>query len=273
MPRIHAGSRLLVLVGDPVNHSLSPAMHNAAITALGLDAVYVALRADATALPHLIRGLEAVGVAGNVTLPHKAAVAQLLIRLTSIAKDLGAVNTFWPEGGRLVGDNTDVPGLLDALDPLDAQGPWLVAGTGGSARAVAAAAREKGVTLLVRSRDPGRAAAFVAWAREIGTDALVDDGTPALTAINATPLGLKPDDPLPFPDERLDGCRAALDLVYRPGETAWVRRLRARGVSAADGRRMLVAQGAYAFERFFPGCRAPREIMTAAVKRELEGEG
>ncbi|GIW50942.1 MAG: shikimate dehydrogenase (NADP(+)) [Gemmatimonadales bacterium] len=273
MPKVRASSRLLVVVGDPIKHSLSPAMHNAAITALGLDAVYVALRAEATALPHLIRGLEAVGVAGNVTLPHKTAVAQLLIRLTPVAKDLGAVNTFWPEGGRLVGDNTDVPGLLDALDPLDPHGPWLVAGTGGSARAVAAAAREKAVTLLIQSRDPARAAAFAAWARELGTDALVDDGRPVGTAINATPLGLRPDDPLPFSDERLDGCRAALDLVYRPGGTPWVRRLKARGIRAADGRSMLVAQGAYAFERFFPGCRAPREIMAAAVERALKETG
>lgn len=244
-------------------------MHNAAIVALGLDAVYVPLRADATALPHLIRGLEAVGVAGNVTVPHKTAVAQLLIRLTPIAKDLGAVNTFWPEAGRLVGDNTDVPGLLEALEPLEPVGPWLVAGTGGSARAVAAAARERGVTLLVQSRDSARAAAFAAWARELGVTALPDDGRPAGTAINTTPLGLKPDDPFPFSDERLDGCRAALDLVYRPGETPWVRRLKARGIRACDGRSLLVAQGAHAFERFFPGYQAPREIMAAAVEREL----
>lgn len=270
MPRVSASSRLLVVLGDPVSHSLSPAMHNAAITALGLNAVYVALRVDTTALPHLIRALEAVGVAGNVTLPHKTAVARLLIRLTPIAKELGAVNTFWPEGGRLVGDNTDVSGLLDALDSLDPEGPWLVAGTGGSARAVAAAARERGVTLLVRSRDAARAATFAAWARQLGADALVDDGRPAGTAINATPLGLNPQDPLPFSDERLDGCRAALDLVYRPGGTPWVRRLKARGIPAADGRSMLVAQGAHAFERFFPGCRAPREIMAAAVERELK---
>lgn len=271
MPQIRATSRVLVVVGDPIRHSLSPAMHNAAITALGLNTVYVPIRADGVALAHVIRGLEAVGIAGNVTLPHKVAVAQLLIRLTPIAKDLGAVNTFWAEGGRLVGDNTDVAGLLDALEPLGTTGPWLVAGTGGSARAVAAAARERAVTLLVRSRDPARAAAFAAWAREIGTDALVDDGRPAGTAVNATPLGLRPDDPFPIPDQRLNGCRAALDLVYCAGETRWVRACRRRGIQAADGRGMLVAQGAYAFERFFPGTMAPREVMAAAITRELGG--
>jgi shikimate dehydrogenase len=91
------------------------------------------------------------------------------------------------------------------------------------------------------------------------------------TAINATPLGLKPQDALPFANERLAGCRAALDLVYAPGETRWVRECRARKLSAADGRVMLVAQGAHAFERFFPGIAAPREIMTGAVERALSG--
>lgn len=269
MTRVLATSRVLVVVGDPVRQSLSPAMHNAAIAALGLDAVYIPIRADAVALPHVIKAFEAVGIPGNVTVPHKLAVAQLLIRLTAAAQELGAVNTFFPEGGRLVGDNTDVAGLLDALDRLEPQSPWLVVGTGGSARAVAAAARERSARLLVRSRDPARATTFAAWAREIGVDAQPDDGQSAATAINATPLGLKPGDPPPIPADRLDGCRAAFDLVYAPSETAWVRACRARGLKAADGRAMLVAQGAYAFERFFPGVAAPREIMAAAVRQAL----
>lgn len=244
-------------------------MYGAAITALGLDAVYVALRADAGALPHVIRAFEAVGIAGNATLPHKIAVAQLLIRLTPLAKELEAVNTFWPDGGRLVGDNTDVPGVLDALEQLEASGPWLVAGTGGAARAVAAAARALDVTLLVRSRGTDRARTFVGWARSIGVDAQVDDGRAIHTVINATPLGLQPTDEPPVPRERLDGCRAALDLVYAPGETRWVRECRAQRLRAADGRRMLVAQGARAFERFFPEADPPRDVMAAAVDRAL----
>ncbi len=269
MTRVQATSRVLAVVGDPVQHSLSPAMHNAAIGALGLDAVYIPVRADGVALAHVIKAFEAVGVAGNVTLPHKLAVAQLLIRLTATAQELGAVNTFFPEGGRLVGDNTDVPGLLDALDGLGPEGPWLVAGTGGSARAAAAAAKARGAQVLVHSRDPARAGSFAAWAREMGVDALPDDGRPVGTAINATPLGLKPTDPPPIPADRLNGCRVALDLVYAPGETGWIRWCRARGLRAADGRGILVAQGAYAFERFFPGTVAPREIMAAAVRQAL----
>ncbi|MBI4421421.1 MAG: shikimate dehydrogenase [Gemmatimonadetes bacterium] len=271
MTRVAASSRVLAIVGDPVGHSLSPTMYNAAIAALGLNAVYVAIHADGVALPHVIRAFEAVGVAGNVTVPHKVAVAQLLIRLTPGAKELGAVNTFWSESGRLVGDNTDLAGAFDALDRLEAPPPWLVAGTGGAARAVAAAVRARGGTLGVLSRDPARARGFVEWARSVGCDAVVDDGRAVGTVINATPLGLKADDPLPVPSARLDGSRAALDLVYRPGETRWVRECRRLGLRAADGRLMLVAQGTHAFERFFPGTVAPREIMAAAVERELSG--
>jgi len=258
-----------VLIGDPVDHSLSPAMHNAAITALGIDAVYIALRVEKSALPHVMRALEALGLSGNVTVPHKVSVANLLIRVTSLAKELGAVNTFWPEGGRLVGDNTDVRGLMDALNPLDPEGPWLVNGTGGAARAVAVAAREAGVPLLVQSRDRERAADFAAWASSIGVESSADDGSPVGTALNATPLGLRSSDGLPFGEDRLNGCRVAMDLVYAEGGTRWVRLCLERGMRAADGREMLVSQGGHAFQRFFPGETAPMEIMAAAVDREL----
>ena len=269
MTSVSATSRTLAIIGDPIDHTLSPAMHNAAIAALGLDAVYIAIRTDASALPHVFRAFEAVGIAGNVTVPHKVAVAQLLIRVTSLAKELGAVNTFWPENGRLVGDNTDVRGVLDALEPLQTEGPWLVAGTGGGARAVAAAARERNVAMMISSRQHDRAVKFAMWAQELGVNARVDDGTPILTAINATPLGLKPDDPLPIADERLSGCRAVLDLVYARGGTRWVKRCRERGLRASDGRTILVAQGAHSFERLFSEQKAPREVMLAAVERAL----
>jgi shikimate dehydrogenase len=269
--RIGASSRLLAVIGDPVAHSLSPAMQNAAITALGLDAVYVAIHVDPPGVAHVIRAFEAVGVAGNVTVPYKLDVARLLIRLTPIAAELETVNTFWPEGERLLGDNTDVQGLLDAVADLEADGPWLVAGTGGAARAVAAAARERDVALLVRSREPEHATHFVAWGRELGLSQIaVDDGRSAGVAINATPLGLRADDDDPFPAERLEQGTAALDLVYAPGHTRWIRGCRERGLRAEDGRTMLVAQGARAFERFFAGHAAPRAVMAAALERALE---
>jgi shikimate dehydrogenase len=269
--RIRGSSRPFAVIGDPIAHSLSPAMYNAAFGALGLDAVYVPIRTDASALPHVIRAFEAVGIGGNVTIPHKMAVAQLLIRVTSLAKEIGAVNTFWPEGGRLVGDNTDVRGIIDALEALEPEGPWLVSGAGGAARAVAAAARDMNLPLLVRSRNRDRMLSFVAWAEEIGADCRADDGSAVGTAINATPLGLRSSDPLPFSGRKLNGCRAALDLVYATSGTRWIRKCRELGMRAQDGRSMLVAQGMHAFQRFFPGTVAPREVMTAAVERALAG--
>ncbi len=269
MSGVKATSRVLAVIGDPVSHSLSPVMYNAAIACLGIDAVYTAIPTDHSAVPHVLRAFEAVGIAGNVTVPHKLTVAQLLIRLTPIAKELEAVNTFWPDGGRLIGDNTDVRGVLDALEPLGATGPWLVIGTGGAARAVAAAARERDVPIYVRSRAVSRGGEFVEWAQGIGVDARIDDGTTIQTVVNATPIGLEPSDDVPVAPSRLKGCRAALDLVYAPGETRWIRECRAGGMRAVDGRAVLVNQGVVAFERFFPSAKAPREVMEAAVRRAL----
>jgi shikimate dehydrogenase len=261
------------VLGDPVRHSLSPEMHNAAIAALGLNAVYVALPVPTHALARTLETCAMLGIAGNLTVPLKEAGAAVVPHLSDLGRRLGAINTFWPEDGELHGDNTDVPGLSAVLAELAAPGPWLLCGTGGSARAVAAVAGSAGVRLLVRSRDPARAAAFCDWCRRLdqAPDAVPDDGGTVGTAINATPVGLDAADPEPVPPERVSGTRVALDLVYRAGETAWVRACRARGLRALDGRELLLAQGVVAFERFFPGQRAPREQMRAAIRRALSG--
>jgi shikimate dehydrogenase len=269
--RVRATSRLLAVLGDPIAHSLSPEMHNAAIAGLGLDAVFVALRVPLDAVAAVLDACAALGVAGNVTVPLKQAAAAHVGQLTPLARALGAVNTFWTDGGVLHGDNTDVAGLDETLGALGAEPPWLVCGSGGSARALAAAAGRRGVPLLVRSRSAERARAFCRWAATLDGHPTVipDDGRPIATVVNATPLGLSPDDAEPLPESRWRGAAVALDLVYRPGETTWVRACRARGLRAADGRDVLVAQGAHAFERFFPGQPAPREMMRAAVARAL----
>lgn len=265
---ISGSARVFAILGDPVSHSLSPAMHNAAFHALGLDAVYVPLRCRAEDVPLLIGGLTRAAGGGNVTVPHKEAAALAVARLEPRAAALAACNTFWAEDGRAAGDNTDVLGLLDALDRLaPPRGPWLVAGTGGSARAVAGAARERGTPLAVRSRDPARAIAFASWARELGVPPA--DPSECGVLINATPVGLVPGDPPPIPADVAPAAEVALDLVYLRGETPWVRSLRSRGLRTADGRTMLVGQGAAAFERWFPGVRAPREIMRATVDAAL----
>lgn len=261
-----------MVIGDPVAHSLSPAMHNAAFRALGLDAVYVAMRVSNDALPQVLAMQAATGGAGNVTVPHKEAVERSVARKTDVCVRVGACNTFWAEDGVLIGDNTDVQGVSAALEKIGATNTkrWLVTGTGGSARAVAVAAADRGATLFVRSRDRARGQAFATWASGIGAKATAAN-TPVEVdvAINATPLGLTGHDPLPIDINHLPGVQCALDLVYAPGETRWVHTLRERGVVAADGREMLVQQGAAAFERFFPGVDAPVEVMRAAVVRAL----
>lgn len=269
---ISASTRLLAVIGDPVAHSLSPVMHNAAIRALGLDAAYLALRAPAATLPSLLSALAAVGGAGNITLPHKEAAERCIPRKTELCIRAGACNTFWTEQGTLVGDNTDVPGILACLQLLgvDGAGNWLLIGTGGAARAAAIAAAEARVQLHVLSRDAARAGAFADWARNRGVRAEPARG--ALepdVAINATPLGLKETDPLPLDLARTKSLSAALDLVYAPGGTRWVRALRDAGVRAQDGRELLVRQGAAAFSRFFPDQVAPIDVMRAAIDRAL----
>jgi shikimate dehydrogenase len=274
--RIQASSRVLAVLGDPITHSVSPEMHNAAIAGLGLDAVYVAFRVRRADLPAVLETCRRLAIAGNLTVPLKQEAAAHLGALTPLAQALGAVNTLWADDGVLWGDNTDVAGIEETLAALGAEPPWLVCGTGGSARAVAAAAVRRGIPLRVRSRDVQRARAFCTWTRSLATalehepiPADPDDDRPVGTVINATPLGLAPADALPLPRARWRGAAVALDLVYRPGETAWVGACRADGLRAADGRMVLVAQGAHAFERFFPGTGAPRDLLRAAVERAL----
>lgn len=266
---INGRTRVFALLGDPVSHSLSPVMHNAAFHALGLEAVYVPLRCSADAVAPLVHALTAAGGGGNVTVPHKETAAEAVHRLRDRARAMGACNTFWAVGEEIVGDNTDAEGFLEALEGLDppSDSGWLVAGTGGSARAVIGAARERGARVAVLSRDPGRRERFEAWATSLGVQLVPPEICRVL--VNATPLGLHARDLVPIPPNLAPHAQVALDLVYAKGETPWVRALRARGLRAADGRSMLVAQGAAAFERWFPGVPAPREIMRAAVDGAL----
>ena len=198
--RIGSNTRLLAVLGDPIAHSLSPTMHNAALDALGVDAVYVALRVSPGTFSDTFRALGALGLAGNVTVPHKEAAERDVTRKTDLCARAGACNTYWVEQGALVGDNTDVPAIAAELEELGvAGGRWLVIGTGGSARAVALAAADAHADLSVHSRDARRATDFAAWASGLGVNARV--AKPPYTAdvvVNATPLGLAPDDPLPI---------------------------------------------------------------------------
>ncbi|MGH7533608.1 MAG: shikimate dehydrogenase family protein [Gemmatimonadales bacterium] len=265
---ISGRTRVFALLGDPVAHSLSPVMQNAAFRVLGLDAAYIALKCAADQVASLATALAAAGGGGNATIPHKGVLAAALARPSASVGTIGGANTFWGEGGALAGDNTDIAGILDALALLDVPGSaWRVIGTGGSARAVAAAAAERGAALAVRSRDETRAARFSEWAAGLGVTAA--DPSACEVLINATPLGLQGGDALPVRPQDHPRAKWALDLVYAPGATPWVRSAVRAGLRAQDGREVLVGQGRLALELWFPGTRAPVDVMRAAVQRAL----
>lgn len=262
---ISARTRAFALLGNPVGHSLSPAMHNAAFRALGLNAVYVALSCAAEDVAGLMRGLARAGGGGNVTVPHKLVAAQVARSVDR--RPLLACNTFWGEQGDVVGDETDPAGVRYAWEQLGAPpGDWLVLGTGGSALGTARAARDLGVGVRVMSRSPERAARFAHELEAQGTRPA--NGRIGLV-VNCTPLGLAAADALPLALAEVPAGAAALDLVYQPGQTRWVRALQGAGVVACDGRDVLLGQGIRAFERWFPGVGAPVEVMRAALDRHL----
>lgn len=265
---IGGSTRVFAILGDPVAHSISPAMHNAAFRALGLDAVYVALRANAADLPVLMRTLARAGGGGNVTVPHKETAAGLIDEPSARVQALVSCNTYWGADGKLRGDNTDIEGVLAALASLDAPASaWLIAGTGGSARAAVGAALERGAGVAVRSRDARRRQEFEEWVKGQGVTVVPAERCQVL--INCTPLGLHSGDHLPLAHEEAPHAQVALDMVYHRGQTAWVRQMQLEGLRASDGRLMLVAQGAAAFRRWFPDEDPPVEVMSAAVNDAL----
>lgn len=276
MPRTHsARTRLLALLGDPVAHSLSPRFQNAAILAAGFDAVYLALRCDRAGFPGLLRGIALAGGGGNITLPHKVAAAAAVDEPRPAVTRTGACNTFWLENDRVHGDNTDVEGFAAAARALigpPAGARALVLGAGGVARAAVAAlldARADAIHILNRSADAAHAlaAALDPRGRRVATiensGRLRREGYDLV--VNATSLGLSPDDPPPLDLGRLARVGAALDLVYRPGGTAWVLAARAAGIPTADGTEMLLRQGAASFRRWFPGVEPDLDAMRAAL--------
>jgi len=275
---IGAKTKLLALIGDPVGHSLSPAMHNAAFAADGLDFVYVALNVRTDDLPAAVRGAAALGLRGfNVTMPHKRAMVALVDELDVGAGISGAVNTVAIEGEKLRGFNTDGPGMIEACREagitLDGR-PIVLLGAGGAAASIAAAFCDEGIEKLhIVNRNPEHAATLADKLREAGKEAEIEvhptgalDGTVhAPIIVNATPLGMRDDDPLPLPPEYLDGGTALVDAVYRPGaETALVRQARDRGATVVTGQRMLLYQGVLA-QKLWTGRQPNVGVMEGAL--------
>lgn len=278
--------KLFALIGDPVGQSLSPAMHNAAFRALGLNCAYITLRVPKPTLANAIAGVRALGIAGlNVTIPHKISIISLLDELDESAKLVGAVNTVKNNQGKLIGFNTDGEGALRALEEkIDSvKGKEVVLlGAGGAARAIAFSLARAGARLTTANRTVPRAQALAsAVEQKLSTNVKVAslnraELTKALknvdVLINATSVGMHPK--IGKTLVRANMMRRGLvvyDIVYKPLRTKLLREARRAGGKTIDGLGMLVHQGALAFE-IWTGKRAPIKIMKAAAKRELRGE-
>lgn len=272
---VAASTRVFAVLGDPVGHSLSPALHNAALQAGGLDGVYVALGCPEGALGGLMRGLAQAGGGGNVTVPHKEAAAELVDVASDSVRRTGACNTFWASGGRLHGDNTDVEGFRRALEVLLEGGApqgldVLVLGAGGAARAVLAALLDGGArSVYLRNRSEGRAARLIeemndVRIRYLNTHQILGSLQFDLV-VNATSVGMEDPRARPLDLAQVGGVGALMDLVYGRESPRLVRDAMAAGVPALDGRLMLLHQGAAAFERWWPGVEPDLVAMERAL--------
>ncbi len=270
---VGGATRVAGIIGDPVAHSRSPAIHNSAFAAAGLDWVYVAFPVPPGRAAEALAGVRALDIAGlSVTMPHKTDAAAACDELSPIADRLGAINTVVNRDGHLFGDSTDGPGLVRALadGDVDPRGSRvLVLGAGGAARAIGLALGDAGAEVIVAARriDAATSAAeLVSGARGIdlaGLDEVI--GTVAVV-VNATPLGMQGEAP-PFDVASLDADAFVLDTVYHPVETPLLRLAAARGLRCANGLGMLVHQAALAFERF-TGHDAPLAAMWEAAARD-----
>jgi len=261
---VRATTRLCGVVGDPVAHSLSPAMHNAAFAYLGLDFAYVALPVATADLAAAIDGARALGFVGlNVTLPHKEA-ALSCCEPDELARAVGAVNTIVFDGGRARGTNTDVHGVDQSLG--DARiGRAVVVGAGGAARAAIYALDRRGVDVEVLART----------ARPLGARRTIalDDGRASTVlsradlVIDATPIGLG-EGPIAWPIDVLPPSVRVIDLVAR-ASTPLLRAAQAQRLAVKSGADMLLHQGALAFE-LFTQRRAPVDVMRRALRDALD---
>jgi shikimate dehydrogenase len=268
----------LYLIGDPVAHSLSPAMQNAAFAALGLAHRYELLRVPADELGAAVERLRRDDALGaNVTIPHKERIGGLLDRIEDTARRIGAVNTIFKRGGALRGDNTDAGGFADALAEKKVQLAGrrvLLLGAGGAARACADHLIREGAHVIIANRTPERVQALAgAIPAMVGTGHSFGTLSPAPRSlddydviVNATSLGLHGEDALE--GVALRPGLAVVDVVATAEETPLIARARATGCVAVDGLIMLLHQGTRAF-RLWTGLEAPVAAMRAALPRTV----
>jgi shikimate dehydrogenase len=283
---ISGKTKICGLIGDPIEHSMSPAMHNTAFKNRGLDYVYLPFRVAKARLGEAILGVKALNIRGlNVTIPHKVSVIPLLDELDPLAEKIGAVNTIINNDGVLKGYNTDAHGFLRAMleQDIEPDGKSIVMlGAGGASRAISFILAERGANLVILNRQ-----LELDWAVKLGNSISRTFGrkvkalelneqnlTPVLRKanilVNTTSVGMRPNtNETPIPARLLESDLVVFDIVYNPVKTKLLTEAESAGAKAISGLEMLVRQGALAFE-MWTGLTAPLEIMRKATIRALK---
>lgn len=276
--------RFLAIIGHPVSHSLSPLMHNSAFQALGLPYLYAMYDIEPEGLSKAVQDLKSLGFVGyNVTIPHKQAIIQHLDGVDETAKAIRAVNTVSISNNKSLGYNTDVLGIVRALEPLKnriASQPVLVLGAGGAARAAVFALQRlvnaTEITIAARSKERG---ASILADFKIKSGKIVSFAPAEINSVvsrcslivNATPVGMHPlVDDSPLSDNApLIGGHIVFDLIYRPLETKLLRLAKKAGATAVGGLEILIQQGAAAFE-IWTGKKMPLDTVRVVLEKELK---
>jgi shikimate dehydrogenase len=285
-PQVITGNtKVLGVMGDPIAHSLSPVMHNAAFSALDLDYIYLPFRVSKKDLPHALKGLVAMGMVGvNLTIPLKEEAVGLMDSLHESAERLGAVNTVINKDGHLWGYNTDGEGFWLALKRNTGETPEgkriLIIGAGGSAQAISICAGiAKADMVGISARNPQQGEELVEKLHSFGIRSeylLLGELTSQMTEfydiiVNTTPVGMYPnvDVPSVLSEKLLHTHHLVCDIVYNPRQTSLLRAAVNRGCQTMDGSGMLVYQGALAFE-LWTGLHAPLDLMCDVLERQLD---
>jgi len=281
-------TRVCGVIGDPIEHTMSPVMHNAAFKELGLDYLYVPLRVRKEELGKAVESMRTLNIRGvNVTLPHKVAIIPFLDELDPLARKIGAVNTIVNDDGVLTGYNTDATGFLQALleRGVEPEGKKVVIlGAGGAARAISFILAERGANLVILNR-----LLELDWAEELAQRVskvskkevkalelneknleMVLEGAGIL--INATSVGMSPDvNKTPVPARLLKPGLIVFDIVYNPIKTRLLKEAEAAGAQTIGGLDMFVWQGAISFEKW-TGQKAPLDLMKKEAIKALGHE-
>jgi shikimate dehydrogenase len=268
-------TKITGIFGYPIEHTLSPLMHNAAFDDLGLDNCYVPFLVKPDDLPYAVQSIKALNMLGvNITVPHKENVMPLLDRIDKEAAFIGAVNTITNVDGKLTGYNTDGRGFMSSLEEKGVSADnkeVLIVGTGGACRAISYYLSEKASKVSLFDIDRPKAEKLANDLKEFREninlpDSIEDAGTPDIL-INATPLGMKPDDPSPVDPGLIKREMLVCDLVYKT--TALLKDAEKRGAKAINGSGMLLWQGVLAFE-LWTGARPPVDLMREVLLSNIK---